>query len=258
MSDNRKQLPPAPVPAVAKKKPDTFTMSADPEVQCSQSKDLFLYTVAGIIIGGIADAKGFVKFPDVRTASKIAERFLTEMLRLVRPRDAIEEMLLIQMAMVHQRIGNLSLQAADQVMTKNVSVINQALDGACNVFRRQMLALAEYRRVSQSKPLAPVPLQAAENPQDEKSANELGSEAPATPPSTPALPTFEGGIDVSPCVGAASSAVGAEHGPSNGNGQVALKAQRSEARAIQLGPAHRTSATKRVDPATARRRRRAP
>jgi hypothetical protein len=74
------------------------------------------------------------------------------------------------MAFTHRRIANLSVRAADQVLARNVTVVNQALDGACNVFRRQMLALAEYRRAA--KVLAPT--KAPEDSQDECRANERG------------------------------------------------------------------------------------
>ena len=255
MSDDQpKQLPTAdaaPLPtapaqadvyALAEKPSNTFQLSADPDELSAQAKTLPLYVTGGDIIGAIADTLNLLKSPDQATARTLAYWYLNELIRSIRPRDAVEEMLLIQMAMVHQRIGNLSLQASEQVRTKNVAVINQALDGACNVFRRQMLALAEYRRASAA---------GGENPQGEKNAsNEQGSTA-ATPP---ALPALRGGAEVPAGVGAASSAVAVEHRPANGNRQVALKTQRAEARAMQPGPARRTSATKRVDTATARRR----
>jgi len=65
---------------------------------------------------------------------------------------------------------HLRITAARAVLARNVTVVNQALDGACNVFRRQMLALAEYRRAA--KVFAPT--KAAEDSQDECRANERG------------------------------------------------------------------------------------
>jgi len=233
----------------------TVQLSADPNEQAAQAKDLHLYSVGGMIIGGIADSKGLLKAPDRAAASVLAEAFLTELLRSVRPRDGFEEMLLIQAAMVHQRIGNLSLQAAEQVLTKNVAVINQAVDGACNVFRRQMLALAEYRRAMPPRETPAAPRRAMEDSHHEIRANEQGSEASAT---SAQVPTDTGGVGVPARGGAASSAVAVEHRSANGSGQVALKAKRAEARAIQPVAPRRTAANQRRDPAAARRRRRAP
>jgi hypothetical protein len=234
----------------------TVQLSAFPQQQAAQAKDLHLYAVGGMIIGGIADGKGLLKAPDRTAASVLAEAFLTELIRSVRPRDGVEEMLLIQMAMVHQRIGNLSHQAADQVLTKNVAVINQAVDGACNLFRRQMLALAECRRATSPKHPASAPVHPVEDSRHENRANEQGSKGSAT--SAP-VPTDTGGVGGSARGGAASSAVAMEHGSANGSGQVALKAQRAEARAIQPLAPRQTAANQRRDPAAAaRRRRRAP
>jgi len=242
MSNENQQLP---------KPRRTVQLSSDPMEQAEQAKDAHVYTVGGMIIGAIADAKGFLKTPDIATASMVAEGFLTELVRSIRPRDGVEEMLVVQMAMVHQRIGNLSLQAAEQSLTKNVAVINQAVDGACNVFRRQMLALAEYRRATQPK--ASAPTRSAEDSQDDSGANEQGSpgEAPA------ALPVVGSRPGVPACVGDSLSTVGEQHGSANGSRQVALKAQRAETRALPPGPARRTSPTQRVDASNARRRRRA-
>ena len=261
MSTEPKQLPtaePVPaapaqadVPAIAKKTslPVVLDLSS-PAKLAAQAKDAYLYRVAGMVLGDIAGVLEFVKAPDPATATMFGEAFLVELIRSIRPRDALEEMLLIQATFVHQRIIHLSLKAAMQERTKNVAVVNQAVDGACNVFRRQMLALAEYRRASMKPADA-----GSENSGGEKNdANEQGSTA-ATPP---ALPALRSGIEVPAGVGAASPAVGAQHGSANGNGQVAVKTQRAEARGIQPGPARRTAPGKRVDPANARRRRRPP
>src|SRR5688572_613171 len=252
-------LPTAPaqadVYALAEKPSNTIQLSADPDELSAQAKTLHLYVVGGQILGAIADTLNLIKSPDQATSRTIAHWYLNELLRSIRPGDGVEEMLLIQMAMVHQRIGNLSLQAAEQVRTKNVAVINQAIDGACNVFRRQMLALAEYRRATPKHP-ASAPVHPVEDFRHETRANEQGSKASAT--SAP-VPTDTGGVGGSARVGAASPAVAMEHGSANGSGQVALKAQRAEARAIQPLAPRRTAANQRRDPAAAaRRRRRAP
>ena len=74
---------------------------------------------------------------------KCAELFVRALQELVKPRDALEKMLLLQMAFTHARITRLSVVAMDQDRTKNVQVVNAACDRAADLFRRQMLALAE-------------------------------------------------------------------------------------------------------------------
>ena len=68
----------------------------------------------------------------------------------MKPRDVIEEMLIVQMAWTHARLARLSAVAMDQTQTQNVRVVNEAADRAANTFRRQMLALAEYRKPPRS------------------------------------------------------------------------------------------------------------
>jgi len=243
-------MPATPVPAVPPKKSLEIVLATTPHELSKQAKDIHLSAVGSIAIGAIADVLGFVKTPDSATATTMGGWFLNELYRSIKPSNAIEEMLIVQMALVHQRIVNLSVRAADQVHRQNVAVVNHALDQACNTFRKQMLALNEYRRAIQPKPAA-----AEEDSQDEFCSNELGSE---TAPAQAALPALTDGAEVPARVGASASAMGKEHGPANGSGQVSLKAQRAQARAMQPLAPRRTAATKRVDPATARRRRRAP
>src|SRR5688572_993767 len=71
----------------------TVQVSADPQQRAAQAKDLHLYAVGGMIIGGITDGKGLLKAPNRTAASVLAEAFLTELIRSVRPRDGVEEML---------------------------------------------------------------------------------------------------------------------------------------------------------------------
>jgi hypothetical protein len=157
-------------------------------------------------------------------------------------------MLIVQMALVHQRIVNLSVKAADQNQTKNVAVVNQALDQACSTYRRQMLALNEYRgRAPQPTPAV------TEDSRDESHSNELGSKAASS-----SVPALGRGIGGPARVSASAPSLGREHGSANGSGKVSLKTQRAEARALQSLAPRRAPTTKRVDPATARRRRRAP
>ena len=237
-------------PAAPPKKSLQVVLATTPDELSRQAKDIHLSAVGSIAIGAIADVLGFVKAPDSATATTLGGWFLNELYRSIKPSNAIEEMLIVQMALVHQRIVNLSVKAADQVHRQNVAVVNHALDQACNTFRKQMLALNEYRRARPPKPAAE-----EQDYQHESGSNELGSEAA---PAQAALPALTDGIAVPPHVGASPSALAMEHGPANGSGEVSLKAQRAKARGVQPLAPRRAPATKRVDPATARRRRRAP
>src|SRR5687768_3001288 len=84
-------------------------------------------------------------FPD--PGGDLASTFLAALLASVQPRDLIEEMLVVQMAFTHARLAYLSRLAADQEQRVNITAVNQACEQASNTFRRQMLALSDYRRV---------------------------------------------------------------------------------------------------------------
>ena len=268
MDANEEQTPAAaaaPVPAVAgaAKPGEVITLSGDPLELPRQAKALHLYGVGGMTIAAMADAGKFFKANDKATGNMVAEAFLGELARSVKPRDAVEEMLVIQMAFVHQRVANLSLKAAEQELTRNVAVVNHALDQACNTFRRQMLALTEYRRRPQPNVFAPIRNAnvakqqvvqvrggADEDSQHGFGANELGSRqaAPA------ALPAVGRGPGVPAGVGAAAAAVGAEHGPADGAGEGAVAAERAGARRAHGGTPGRAARAERGGPAGARRR----
>ena len=83
--------------------------------------------------------------------SAVAMLFVRALQDSVKPRDALEEMLVLQMAFIHARIARLSVIAIDQDRTKNVQVVNDACDRAANTFRRLMLTLNEYRNPGRPK-----------------------------------------------------------------------------------------------------------
>ena len=75
-------------PAQPPTPPRTLTLSSDPDELSAQAKVAHLYTVGGIIIGAIADAKGFLKMPDTRTASTVGEWLLNELIRSIKEKPA--------------------------------------------------------------------------------------------------------------------------------------------------------------------------
>jgi hypothetical protein len=77
--------------------------------------------------------------------AKTAQAFTLDVAEQMKARDPLERMLIDQMIWTHVRIGRLSRLATQQNGLKQVQVVNEATDKALNAFRRQMLALQEYR-----------------------------------------------------------------------------------------------------------------
>jgi hypothetical protein len=116
----------------------------DPAAQRQAIKEVFLNVVGANVLS--AQLRPFVSDDANPTSSKGAELFIEAIRESVQPRDAIEEMLVVQMAWTHARLARLSAIAHNQEQRGNVQVVHDACDRAANTFRRQMLALAEYRR----------------------------------------------------------------------------------------------------------------
>lgn len=73
-------------------------------------------------------------------------QYAGDVLRRMKPRDPMEEMLITQALWTHARIAELTDLAVAQKRYESLQVLNDAIDRASNTFRRQMLALKEYRR----------------------------------------------------------------------------------------------------------------
>jgi len=161
----------------------------------------------------------------------------------VKPSDAIEDMLVVQMAWTHARLAKLSALAVDQTQVKNVQVVNDACNRAANTFRRQMLALSEYRRPPQLAGFVAIEQadvanqqvvqnvqagRASENQKGLIASNEQGSAAPALPPVAERAEVPAGGGDE-------EQAVAAELRPQDGRREGAVEAERDEARERSAG-----------------------
>ena len=59
----------------------------------------------------------------------------------VKPRDALEEMLVLQMAWTHARLAALSVVKPAEEGVRALRALNDACDRAAGTFRKQMLAL---------------------------------------------------------------------------------------------------------------------
>src|SRR5688572_21647080 len=75
-----------------------------------------------------------------------AKGFAADVLSRMQPRDAVEQLLLGQMLLTHIRAARLTCGAMRQTNAKWAQLMHEAADRAGNTFRRQILALAEYRR----------------------------------------------------------------------------------------------------------------
>jgi hypothetical protein len=74
------------------------------------------------------------------------QKIAADLLRRFKPRDPVEEMLIAQMVWTHARVANLSTLFSAQHDIKWHGLMALQADRAANLFRRQMLALADYRR----------------------------------------------------------------------------------------------------------------
>ena len=230
--------PPKALPGPAKPSDGTrkVRLPADPAAQRQAVKEVFLNVVGGAVL--TAQMKPFVSGDSEATATRSAELFVEAIRESVQPRDALEEMLVVQMAWTHARLARLSAIAHNQEQRGAVQVVNDACDRAANTFRRQMLALAAYRQPSQPGSFVAIRQanvanqQVVQNvdsqkpsPEIEKhsTSNEQGSAPPALPPVAERIELPAGG-------GAEKQAVAAKHRPQNGGGQGAIQAERNEAR----------------------------
>jgi hypothetical protein len=205
-----KQAAPQPVQDQSRR---TVALPSDPAGQYRMAKDIYLSMVGANVIAG--QMQYFVTTEGSKPDYRSAAMFVAGLKETIQPRDAIEEMLLMQMAWTHARLARLSEIAHQQTATSNVRIVNDACDRAAGTFRPQMLALAEYRRPPRTdvfavvKQLNAAQQQLVHNAQTENTAkpdasNELGS-SPAT-----ALPTHAEGSDCAAGIG--PSETGPGHG----------------------------------------------
>jgi hypothetical protein len=197
-------------------------------------KDVFLDQVAANVFS--VQMHPFVQERDNQVALRSAEAFVAALKESMQPRDALEEMLVLQMAWTHARIANLSRIAPRQTDANNVRVVNDACDRAANTFRRMMLALAEYRRppradhfvaIKQANVANQQVVQNVASPNQApdckrpNASNEQGSPSP--------LPTLESRAAVPAAVGGKKQALADELRPADGRGQGSVQAERDEA-----------------------------
>ena len=202
----------------------------DPAGRRSAAHGVYLDRVAGAILS--RQSQAFVKDTE---GSDGARAFLAALRESVQPRDAVEEMLLLQMAWQHARLGRLSAIAGQQENRENVRVVNDACDRAANTFRRQVLALAEYRRPPRTDAFVAIKQanlanqQVVQNVENQisnggNSTNEQGSV------SAKAVPALAAGSLIAEEVGTRGDAVAEQHWAEDDRGQGKELYERDEAR----------------------------
>jgi hypothetical protein len=126
--------------------------------------------------------------------------------------------------LAHARLGALSVIKPTQEGVPALRALNEACDRAAGTFRKQMLALAEYRRPPRTDSFVAIKQanvanqqvihnDQSKNPAKSVASNELGSSP------TQALPPHAEGLDLAAAGGPAKQAVGIEHGPKNEAGE---------------------------------------
>ncbi len=209
-----------------------ITLPIDPVAQRVAVKDVFLKVAGANVLA--AQMHPFVSAAAGQNDLWVAEVFIDAIRESVQPRNAIEEMLLVQMAWTHARLARLSAIAHNQERRGNVQVVHSACDRAANTFRRQMLTLAEYRRPAQPNNFLAIKQanvahqQVVQNVEDQNLRNEIASNEQGSAP--PALPSIAAGIGIPASNGAEKQAVAAKHRTQDGDGQGPIQAERDEAR----------------------------
>jgi hypothetical protein len=213
---------------------------ATPIRDADAARHVYIDSVAAVYIGS---TNSYVVSGDEKHRG--TEMFLQGLKDSVKPRDALEEMLVNMAAATYARFMRLNKRAAEQDTRDNVAVVNHAADQAANAFRKLMLGLTEYRRPRGMKVFAPhanvgqyqqVNYQDG-NAQDGNGSNEQGLSREREP--VPPLPVLSGGFGCTASRSTPPSAVDAQRGPAHAPGQSQGVHERAEARPIQRGARRR-------------------
>ena len=110
-------------------------------------------------------------------------KFVCDLMLRFKARDPVEEMLFSQMVLTYGRMVSLTASVDLQSNIKWATMMHEAADRAANTFRRQMLALAEYRRPPRTNSftaigqanIAQQQVVQNGNSENEKATNEQGS-----------------------------------------------------------------------------------
>lgn len=205
-----------------------ITLPIDRVAQQAAIRDVFVNAVGANVLS--KQMRGFVSDGEGKTNPSIAQLFFESIRESVQPRDALEEMLLVQMAWTHARLARLSAIATDQEQRANVQIVHDACDRAANTFRRQMLTLAEYRRPPQPGNFVAIKQANLANQQVVQNVESQNAIASNEQGSAPALPPVKQGFDFPSDNGGTKQALAAEHRPDNRGRQGPIQAERHQTR----------------------------
>ncbi len=147
-----------------------------------------------------------------------ARAMIESLVRRMAPQDAMEEILVVQALLTNVRVLLLTALSAKQTDLQAMRAFNDYAEKACNTYRRQMLALAEYRRPSRAGDsftaikLANIANQQVVqngNARTKNTTNKQGCEQTA-------LPAQPGGLGLAEILGQNEPAVGAQHRSKDG------------------------------------------
>ena len=162
----------------------------------------------GSVPAGYVYQEQTLTFARRETIQGTAFEFVDDFLRRLNLCDPLEELLAFQALWTHARLGRLSHPANQQEGREGMKAVNDACDRAANTYRRQMLALAEYRRPPRSESFVAIKQanvaqqQVVQNAQVQNSQNPTASNEkgllPADGEAAPALPADSRGVAVPP------------------------------------------------------------
>jgi len=181
-----------------------------------------------------------------KALSNTAFQYVMATFDRIKPQDPFEEMLIAQTLATHSRMMYLSRIMLDITEIEVIQRISEAADRAANTFRRQMLALREYRRptktvhfIRQSN-VAGQQIVSNSFSESGNSTNEQGfnheqlhqqHQAPTNhQPGPTALPTDEGRVDPLAGVSRKGETVDTQHGTEDRGRKKQVKDERPETR----------------------------
>jgi hypothetical protein len=199
----------------------TLRLSGDPDTDPEAAGDLHGPVMAGLAYREAlaGDLTGMYGDFDLTESAMLHARRVMERMA---PRDPVEEMLVAQLLATHARVMRLNWLANKQESYHGIKTITEYADRATNTYRRQMLALAEYRKPPRAGDSFTAIRQAnvaqnqvvvnGDSERPENATNEQGSGGEPTP----ALPADARRAGIVACKRGEGEAVGAGHRAEDG------------------------------------------
>lgn len=218
-------------------------LKGDPNTDPESARRVHLHAMLGSVYANSIGSRIHTMFAghDLRESALLYARNTIDRMA---PRDPMEEMLIAQALATHARVMHLTSLANIQERLENVRTVHEYADRASNTYRRQMLALAEYRKppragdsftaIKQANIAGQQVVMNSENSPTENTTNEQGSshaEPSQHPHEAPeALPADAGGPGIPASLGGTGEALGTIHGAEDDRGEGTEPDERLEAR----------------------------